>query len=84
MRMQDAILQALNQLTGIALLDGRLVENQDLIVGVTNVEHRLSRQPRGYIIVNQDGAAEIYATSLNAAYVSLNSDAAVTVSLWVF
>lgn len=67
------------------LLNGRLIENQDLGVGSNVINHKLGRKQRGYIIADQDGIANIYRSMpLDGLTLTLTSDANVTVSIWCF
>lgn len=64
---------------------GILLKNIVLINGVNVVNHKLQRMPQGYIIIDQDALASIYrSAALNSLTLTLTSNAAVTLSLWVF
>jgi len=66
-------------------IKGNLLTNINLINGVTNINHKLSRTQQGWIITDIDGIATIYRSKpLNATTLTLTSDAAVAVSLWVY
>lgn len=69
------------------LLDGRLIEGQALAVGTTAINHKLGREPRGWILARiQGGAAApwVRETARNSQTLTLQSNTALTVSLWVF
>lgn len=67
------------------LLEGVLLKNIALANGATVVNHFLGRVPLGYIIVDIDNVANIYRSQpFNDLSLTLASNAAVTVSLWVF
>lgn len=83
--LQTNIEAAVGNFLKIPLLNGRLLESVELSNGNTNIEHKLSREYKGYIIVRKSNGATIYDVAGEAdKYVTLNSSAACTVSLWVF
>ncbi len=56
-----------------------------LINGVTVINHLLSRKQIGWYVTDIDTAATIYrSAALNDSTLTLTSNAACTVSLWVF
>lgn len=68
-----------------SLLKGQLLTQINLINGSTVINHKLQRQMQGWFIVDQDSAASIYRSQpLNTLTLTLTSDAATTISLWVF
>lgn len=78
--IEDAVTAALKN----PLLDGRLLNDVALISGNTKIEHKLDRKIRGYLVVRKSVAANIYDVSNDDLFLTLNSSAAVTVSIWVF
>ena len=71
------------------LLDGQLIEDQELVTGQDNIiNHKLGRVLRGWLIVRQNAAADIYDTqadnSLPNLTLWLRSSADCTISLYVF
>jgi len=70
------------------IVNGNLLTNQALINGVTVINHKLGRELQGWIIVGADGIADVYdnqaSNPIPNLTLSLTSNAAVTVSLWVF
>lgn len=83
--MQNAWASLLNPLLRNPSLQAVLVKDQDLINGVTVINHRLGRMPQGWRIVDIDGAAQIYRSAeMTDLTLTLTSDAAVTVSLEIF
>lgn len=70
------------------LVNGRLITGQKLINGTTSVNHGLGRNIQGWFIVDLDtGLTHMpYRTASVTPDVTLNlvSNAACTVSLWVF
>lgn len=64
---------------------GILIKNIQLINGVTVINHKLSRQMQGWILIDVDAPAAIYRSQpFNGATLTLTSNAAATVSLWMF
>lgn len=74
----------LNPLLSNPLFQGNLIRNVALINGTTIVNHRLGRALVGWFLVDINGAATIYSSSHDALTLSLISNAAVNVSLYVF
>lgn len=67
------------------LLQGILIKEVLLANGVTTINTTLGRMQQGYIVVDQDAAANIYRSlPLNEKTLTLTSDAVVTVALWLF
>jgi hypothetical protein len=70
------------------LLSGNLLTNITLKSGKNVVNHKLGRNLIGWFIVGVNGVANIYDTQASnqtpGLTLNLTSDAAVTVSLWVF
>lgn len=74
----------LNPVLANSLTNGRFVSTT-LIIGVTVINHGLDRNERGWLITDQNAAANIYRSQpFNDKTLVLTSDAAVTVILWVF
>jgi len=77
--------QQLNPIIVNPLVNGSLLTNIVLKNGSVTFPHYLGRQIQGWFIVDQDAAAEIYRSQpLNNQTLTLTSNAAVTVNLWVF
>ncbi len=67
------------------LNQGILIQDISLINGVTVINHLLSRRQIGWIITDNNAAATIYrSAALNDATLTLTSNAACVVDLWVF
>lgn len=89
MSTQDSIEEFSKQLTNIPLLDGVLLEGEDLLsAGDTTVYHGLQRAYRGYLIVKKDANAVVYESDTDneskKEKIILKCSANVTVSIWVF
>lgn len=74
----------LNPIIKNPLIDGRMV-TISLTSGATAINHGLSRNQQGWILVDQNAAASIYRSQpFNSETMTLTSNATVTVTLWVF
>lgn len=61
MQVQYAIQRVLKEFTDRIWNDHELIENIELTAGVGNyIEHRLGRQPRGWVIVRKDTVLDAY------------------------
>lgn len=85
-RVQTNVTTFSDSVVSIELLNGRLIE--DVILGTTEVqvEHKLGRDLRGWIIVDKNAQQDIWKSSetLTKRFLSLTAAGTVTVSLWVF
>lgn len=82
--MQDKWAGILNPLIANPITQGNIL-SAHLISGVTVINHLLSRQMKGWYIIDIDSAATIYRSKpLNDQTLTLTSNAAVNVSLAVF
>lgn len=69
-----------NPMTNMSIL-----QNVNLINGVTVLNHKLGRKQQGWVIVDQQGAASIYRSApFNNLTLTLTSNAVVTISIGVF
>jgi len=85
MLMEKQWMSELNPLLANILTQGSLLSNVKLINGNNTFNHYLGKQQTGYIITDQNATALIYrALPFNSQNLTLTSDAAVTVSLWIF
>lgn len=83
--MQTQWATQLNPLLKNQLTQGILLTNIPIINGVTVINHLLSRNQIGYIITDINAAASIYRSApLNDKTLTLTSNAAAVISLWVF
>jgi len=83
--MQTRWASEINPVIGFAPNQGILLKNIELINGVTVINHRLSRQMQGWVLMDIDGPASIHRSQpLNASTLTLTSNSACTIALWVF
>lgn len=67
------------------LIHGIFLKNVALINGATVINHLLSRRQQGFFITDSNAAATIYRSQpFNTLTLTLTSNAAVTVNLYVF
>lgn len=67
------------------LLQGVLLKNVTLQIGINTINTTLGKTSQGYLIADQNAAAQIYRSQpLNDKTLTLTSDAIVTLSLWIF
>ena len=88
--LQFGLKSFLQQIESCPLLDGRLLENLSFSASSNTVEHKLGRQPQGWIVVNLKqgvgaaATARLNLTAWDAKRIKITSDQAAIVSLWVF
>ncbi len=77
--------QQLDVLLALPILSGRQITGIELIIGTVKVGHLLNRKMQGFIQTNKDAGANYYRSApLNDKTLSLTSDAACTIDLWVY
>lgn len=85
MLMQTAWAGQLNTILKNPLLSGLLLKGVDLVVGSNVINHKLDRMQQGWFTTDQQEVATIYRTQdFNSKTLTLYSDLAVTVDLYVF
>ena len=85
-RTQSNIKLFSDNIVNIPILNGRLIEDVVLSSSETNINHKLGRAYRGWIIVNKNAQQDVWvsSTTLNERFLNLTAAGTVTVSLWVF
>lgn len=87
-KVQNNVEVALQPLIASPIINGNLLTKVELTIGTTEVDHKLGRDLRGWIVVGQSDLASIWdsqATNVRSARtLILNSDADTVISLWVF
>lgn len=81
--------QSLNPIIANPIVNGKLISNIALVSGNNVINHGLGRNMQGWFLVDvynvSAGPVDVYRTApLNNLTLTLNSDAALTVSIWVF
>lgn len=83
--MQSNWASILNPFIANPFLNGLLLKDVALSNGATTINHTLARMMQGWVITDINGAASIFRSKpFNALTLTLTSNAAVTVSLYVF
>lgn len=86
--MQTRWASELNPVLNNPLIDGLLIEGISLSNGTTVVNHLLGRKLQGWFIVGINAAATVFdnqaTNQMPQLTLSLTSNAACTVNLWVF
>lgn len=83
-KLQENVAASLRPVLAVLFLDGRFISGQAITTATTQVEHKLGRTPTGYIILDQSAAASVFTVSKDDKFLTLDTSANVTVSLWVF
>jgi len=88
-RIQDKIEKFSRQFPNKEIIDGLLIKDISLTVGLVNeIDHKLGRELIGYIVVGKSAAAIISDDQANNTRkdktLKLNTSALATVNLWVF
>lgn len=83
--MQTRWASILNPFIAVPFLNGQLLTDIALINGVNTINHKLGQTQQGWMIADINGAASIYRSlPFNKTNLTLTSNAAVTVNLWVW
>jgi len=83
--MQTKWAQELNPLLSNQLTNGILIPNITITTGSNTINHRLQRKQVGYIITDINASATLYRSQdFNNLTLTLTSNAACVISLWVF
>lgn len=87
-KMQENVSKALQPFVNSPIADGVLLESVALINGVTEINHKLGRAPRGWLIVRQRASASIWdvqdENTRPKLTLKLQSNAAVICDIWIF
>jgi hypothetical protein len=85
-RLQDNILNKVNQFSSNPFINGVAVNDVSLAVGNNEIPHGLNRPYEGVIITKRSSAANIYDFNPTDSrrFVGLNSSAVCVVNLWVY
>jgi hypothetical protein len=88
-KVQDSVAAAFQTLGINYMVNGELVKDITLASGVDNkVEHKLSRVPNGFFIVDKNATADVWQSTtsnkIKDKLLLLRSSATVTINLWVF
>lgn len=77
--------EVLNPVIALPPNQGILLKNVSITSGANVINHKLGRLPQGYIITDLNAAASIYRSADSTdLYLTLTSDNAALIALWVF
>lgn len=86
-QMQTQWASTLNPVISNSIVNGLQLTGQTLINGTTVLNHKLGRKMIGWFLTDINGSASIYrpdTAPFNDKTLTLISNAAVTVNLWVY
>ncbi len=89
-KLQENVRILTNEIIGKQILDGILLTKVSLTTGVTNpVDHKLGRQPLGWLVLRKRATADIWDTqdtntNNKNGTLFLRCSADVVVDLWIF
>jgi len=81
--IQQNVGEKFNELDKVSLLNNVLLKNVSVNTSAT-INHGLGREPVGYIVVRKSANAQIWDTAITADSLTINSSAAITITLYVF
>ena len=86
---QDHIEEVITPVLNAVIIDGVIVEDVVLNSSTfTDIEHKLGRKPRGYIVIRKSAAQTVFEDAGDYGnrklFLKLKSSGAVTVNLWIF
>tara|TARA_Y100001951_G_C11193833_1_gene213110 strand:+ start:299 stop:622 length:324 start_codon:yes stop_codon:yes gene_type:complete len=86
---QSNVNTALKQIANSAIIDGVLIKNIDLGTADTIVNHKLGREPLGWIVVRKNEAGEVYESSTvnknrDKFLILRGSTATTDTNFWIF
>lgn len=86
--VQDSIARSLDPITSNPIMSKNIIEGVALTTSVTNIEHKLGRAFRGWIITDNTAAATIRRDTSSTAdatkFLPLIASASTTVDVYVF
>ena len=86
---QDHIEEVITPVLNAVIIDGVIVEDVVLNSSTfTDIEHKLGRKPRGYIVIRKSAAQTVFEEAGDyenrKLFLKLKASGAVTVNLWIF
>lgn len=83
-RFQEYVAAALAPLLNSPLANGVLIKDVNLTATPLEVDHKLGREPLGWILVAPQSLTRVYQVSASKRTLTLAASGNVTTSLWVF
>lgn len=84
-QLQLNIKQAVEPVLKNPLVQGQFLNGQALVIGSNVINHGLGRTMQGWMVTDVNAAANIYrSAALNDKTLTLTSDVAVTVNIYIF
>jgi hypothetical protein len=83
-KVQDNIEYVLGPVLSSAIIDGVLLNDVKLVSGLNVVDHKLGREPRGWIVVSPQANEQIWSSGQTRSTLLLNASGPITSSFWVF
>lgn len=84
-QLQDNIIAAFQPTLTNPILDGIVIRDINVDgVSATEVDHKLSRLPQGFIIIDKNAPGDVWREVLNTRQISFASSAPVTISIYIF
>jgi hypothetical protein len=83
-RLQDNVSNAISEILRVGLLDGRLFTQTFTASADTTIEHKLQREPLGWIVIGKNATADVWEVSKDSRFIVLQADQNVTITFWIF
>lgn len=83
-RVQDRVADTFQQFVSNPLLDGIIIDVTFDSPSTKEISHLLSRQPLGWFLVDNTAAATVYRSAWSSRTLTLVSDSATTLKVYVF
>lgn len=83
-QLQTRWKQVLDPITDNTLLKGRIIDSTALASGPNIIDHRLGRQPQGWIITDLNANVTLYRSEWSPTTLTLVASGPCTVSLYVY
>ena len=92
-RLQDSIEQAVNPIIDSRIVDGVYIKEVDLSTADTFVEHKLGREPLGFIVVRKFAAGDVFESLTDSSgdnydrkrFINIKASTSLSnVYLWIF
>ncbi|MBW2735611.1 MAG: hypothetical protein JRH20_24765 [Deltaproteobacteria bacterium] len=85
--LQENLERCLQFIDQCPIIDGRLIEDVEILAATTTIKHGLGRTPRGWVVVGKLPTFHVIvelSRSSTTLVLDVNAAVSVTVDLWVF